>query len=93
MKIGEVTCNTFTHGRSAIFLDSRKKVGLTANDTCEDCGVSRDTIDHEIFYCPNFNGRIRDNFINLLGDMDYKDAILFFSNIDAKENFRALVDT
>ena len=82
----------FIHGRSARFMDFRKKVGLTTTDICEDCEDSRDSVDHKLFHCSQFQGHIRDNFIDSIGDADYKEAILFSGNIDTRNKFRELVD-
>ena len=76
----------YIDGKSARFIDFLKNVGLTISDACKDYGRSRDSVDLRSFYC-----HIRDNFINLIRDTDYKEAILFSNSMDTRENFRALV--
>ena len=82
----------FLHGRSGRFMDFRKRVGLTDSDVCEDCGDLGDSVEHKLFSCINFSGQVRDNFIQSLGDRDYREAVLFAGNRDIRYNFRVLVD-
>ena len=84
----------FIHGRSARFMDFRRKVGIanTTNAYCIDCGIGRDSVKHKLFECNIFNGTLRDNFVNSIGNNDYKSVILFSRDEQARQNFRILVD-
>ena len=78
----------FIHGRSARFMDFRKKVGLTTVDVCRDCEVDRDSVEHKLFRCHKFQGELREDLINSIGDQDYRSAILFSKEGEARLHFR-----
>ena len=84
----------FIHGRSARFMDFRRKVGIatTRSALCIDCGIERDSVKHKLFDCNIFSGPLRDNFVNSIGNHDYKTVMLFPRDKQARQNLRILVD-
>ena len=83
----------FIHGKSARFKDFRNRVGIASNGICENCNIERDSVDHKLFRCTSFRSENRNNFINLIGDHDYRSAVLFSKDERIRSYFRKLVDT
>ena len=82
----------FIHGRSCRFMNFRKTVGRSVSNICEDCNVMVDSAYHKLFICPTFDGIFRQNFIDNIGDTDYRESVIFSLNIEVRRNYRYLVD-
>ena len=67
----------FIHGKLSRFKDFTKRVGIGSNEICENCYTERDSIDYKLLKCMSFGSDIRNNFINFIGDQDYRSYVLF----------------